>query len=261
MKKMIFGGIGILTALMLSAADVDLTQKENWTFANITKGSEVKFTKGKDGSLSLDTNSKICYLTRNIRYEKGKSWRIEGKVESNCPYFIKFYFIDSQGKLVNENQFHIVPETNTELTEATLGNETVIKVKDASKWKTGHSIAVGDRLPNQYTYWKQINSINKKDGYWEVQLKQPWEGKYGAGVKVRQMFNNDGILLANLHRLPVEAVELSHPMQDEFTSIGEKNKWWPNAVSISMQVIMHGKIENKNIKFTNLKIKEINTDW
>ena len=63
--------------------------------------------------------------------------RIEGTIESSDTYMAKLYFNDSSGRLIYTDQFHIVPETGTELAEATTGNETLLKVKDASNMEKG----------------------------------------------------------------------------------------------------------------------------
>lgn len=260
MKKLILG-IGMLAALTVFSADTDLTQQKNWTLANIAKGAEAKFTKKKDGSLLLTTDSPYCYLTHKFKFRKGKILRLEGKIESGDTYCIKFYFIDEKGKLINEDRFHVVPDTGSELTAAASENDKILKVKDASKWNKGRSIAVGKgiELPNQHLYpaVKRINAINPKNGYWEVVLKQPWGKNCPAGTPVRQMVYSDGRLVTNQYRLPVKPVNLSCTLQDEFTTKDENYKWRQGAVSISMQVIMGGKSKKKQIRFTDLKIREL----
>lgn len=253
--------MGMFAALTLFSADVDLTQQNSWKLANIAKGAEAKFTKEDDGSLLLTTNSPVCYLVHNFKFQKGKILRIEGGIESSDTYYMKLYFIDSKGKLINENQFHVAPGTGSELTAAASENDKILKVKDASKWNKGWSIAVGkgNDLPNQHLYAarSRINAITQKDGYWEVILKQAWGKNCPAGTPVRQMFSSDGILVVNRYRLPVKPADISYTLQDEFTATNENFKWWQGAASISMQIIMGGKSKDKHIRFKNLKIKEI----
>ena len=124
-------GIALTASLFVSAADTDLTLQENWKLANIKKGCEAKFQKNEDGSLTLTTNSPVCYLTHRLQFNKEKMLRIEGTIESSDTYMAKLYFNDSSGRLIYTDQFHIVPETGTELAEATTGNETLLKVKDS----------------------------------------------------------------------------------------------------------------------------------
>ncbi len=265
MKKKLFTGIALAASLFVSAADTDLTLQENWKLANIKKGCEAKFQKNEDGSLTLTTNSPVCYLTHRLQFNKEKMLRIEGTIESNDTYMVKLYFNDSSGRLIYTDQFHIVPETGTELAETTTGNETLLKVKDASKWKKGQSIAVGKggELPNQHLYMarKGITAITPKEGYWEVSLKQPWGGKYPAGTALRKMFFNDGKLLINQYRLPVKTQTLSYTLQNEFTDKNEPNKWFQGAASAGLTIIMTGKSSEKSLKLTNLKIKEIEGNW
>ena len=265
MKSKWFAGIVCMAAIGIAAADTDLTLPENWKLANVKKGCTANFRKETDGSLSLTTDSPQCYLTHRFDYQKGKLLRIEGKIESSDTYFIKLYFIDSKGKLIYMDQFNVAENTQTELAENASESEKVLKVKDASKWKKGNSIAVGKgmELPSQHTYMarKGIHAITQKDGVWEVTLKQPWGKQCPAGTPVRQMVFGDGRLLENQYRLPIKVQELSYTLQDEFTDRNEANKWWRGAASVSMQIIMTGKSREKTLRLTNFKIREIESNW
>ena len=265
MKNKFFAGIVCMAAFWSVAADTDLTLPENWKLANVKKGCTANLRKEADSSLLLTTDSPQCYLTCRFDYRKGKLLRIEGKIDSNDTYFIKLYFIDSKGKLIYMDQFNVAEGTHTELTEGADAKDTVLKVRDASKWKKGNSIAVGkgNELPNQHTYMarKGILSIAQKNGCWEVTLKQPWGKQSPGGTPLRQMVFGDGKLLLNQYRLPVKPQMLSYTLQDEFTDKNEANKWWRGAASVSMQIIMAGKSGEKKLRLTDFRIREIESNW
>ncbi len=265
MKKMIPGMIVLGAACFaVAAAEVDLTLPENWTLANVAKDCKAEFVKNKDGSLTLNTNSPVCYLTRNLNFEKGKSFRIEGRIEANGLYYIKLYFLNDKGKLINQEDFRLVPGSATELVAATDGGETVIKVKDASQWQNGNSISVETGTPpapSVYSARKGIKEIREKDGVWEIELKKPFGIKAAQRAKIVQTFCSDGKILTNQYRLPVKPVELSFTLHADHSNTAEANKWWPDAKSASLQVILHGDAAEKSIRLSGLKISEINTDW
>lgn len=265
MEKSIFGAF-ILCAACFSgmASDVDLTLPENWTLANVAKDCKAEFVKNKDDSLTLNTNSPVCYLTKNLNFEKGKSLRIEGRIESNCLYYVKLYFLNDKGKPINQENFHLVPDSATELIAAADGDSTVIKVKDASQWRNGNSISVETGTPpapSVYSARKGIKEIRKKDTGWEIELKKPFGIKAPQGAKIIQTFCSDGRILANQYRMPTKPVDLSFTLHADHSNTAEANKWWPDAKSASLQIILHGDVAEKSIKLSGLKISEINTDW
>lgn len=168
MRKKLFTGIALTASLFVSAADTDLTLQENWKLANIKKGCEAKFQKNEDGSLTLATNSPVCYLTHRLQFNKEKKLRIEGTIESSDTYMAKLYFNDSSGRLIYTDQFHIVPETGTELAEATTGNETLLKSKTLQNGKRGNQSRSGkaESYRISISIWRgkaSLQSLQRKD--------------------------------------------------------------------------------------------------
>ena len=270
-KEGISMGKSIFRALILCAAcfsgtasDVDLTLPENWVLANVAKNCKAEFVKNKDGSLTLNTNSPVCYLTRSLNFEKGRSYRIEGRIESNCLYYVKLYFMNDKGKLINQEDFHLVPDSTTELIAAADAGSTVVKVRDASRWQNGNSISVAmgnPPEPSVYSARKGIREIRKNGDIWEIELKKPFGIRAPQGAKIAQTFCSDGKILANQYRLPTKPVDLSFTLHADYSNKAEANKWWPDAKSASLQVILHGDVSEKSVTFSGFKITEINTDW
>lgn len=265
MKKSIFCALTLCAACFSGmASDVDLTLPENWALANVAKNGKAEFVKNKDGSLTLNTNSPVCYLTRNLNFEKGKSYRIEGRIESNCLYYVKLYFMNDKGKLINQEDFNPVPDSTTELVACTDEGSTIIKARDASRWQNGNSILLetgNSSAPSVYSARKGIKEIRKNGDIWEIELKKPFGIKAPQGTKIKQTFCSDGKILANQYRMPTKTVDLSFTLHADYSNTAEANKWWPDAKSASLQVILHGDVSEKSIRLTGFKITEINTDW
>lgn len=72
-------------------------------------------------------------------------------------------------------------------------SDKIIKVKDASKWKTGKNMCIAfdtpppgtEKIIRNTSYGWGINKIEKKDSYWEVTLDHPCDMKYPAGTRIR----------------------------------------------------------------------------
>jgi hypothetical protein len=100
--------------------------------------------------------------------------------------------LDTKGKYIRSRDVNSLPKTFTELTAPCKAGDTVIKVKDGSKWKVHkYYVAAFDTkadksdLPNR-NLSDGIKSIEKKDGYYEITLLKPLKKAYPAGTKVRE---------------------------------------------------------------------------
>jgi hypothetical protein len=91
-------------------------------------------------------------------------------------------------------QVNVVPDTETELAEACKAEDTIIKVKDASKWKLCQLDTIAfdvdnsgeyKDLPNRNTSAGIVAKSENKNNVWELTLNKPCGKAYPAGTKVR----------------------------------------------------------------------------
>lgn len=99
---------------------------------------------------------------------------------------------DAEGKQILSCHFSFVKGSETELAEPCKATDTVVKVKDASKWRNHKHfvIAFGAKddksdLPNRNVS-SGIQNIEKKDDIYEITLDKPIGKDYPAGTKVRE---------------------------------------------------------------------------
>ena len=100
--------------------------------------------------------------------------------------------LDDKGRYISSQHVSAHPGTITELAAPCKAGDTVIKIKDGSKWKAHkHYVAAfnveADKsdLPNRNVS-DGIKSVEKKDDYYEVTLLKPLKKAYPAGTKVRE---------------------------------------------------------------------------
>ena len=133
-----------------------------------------------------------------IPVDVAKTYKISAWVKSaddkKTTVLLGFQPLDANKKPIEFGHVNFVPGTETELTEACTGKDTVIKIKDGSKWKVFHLNRVAfdvddtgelDDLPNRNISKGAPIKIEKKDAFLEVTLSTPCGMDYPAGTKVR----------------------------------------------------------------------------
>ena len=271
MLRQILSSFCVLCTINISFADnIDLTLKKNWTVEKVSPKAEVKFHKDENGKLIISTTaSQLCISSPAIKYDKGEMHYIEGYIKSNAKVGIALYFYDKDGKEITSAQFNCIPGTDTVLAEAVNKKDTVIKVKDASKWKVGGRIAFNTKpdLSDVPTPLKDLlvvglTKITKRDNYYEIQSKYPVGKDYPSGTGVRQTQNiGHTQRLCTRNSIPAKPIFLDTVLKDEMSvSKAEGEKWWLTAETVKLKINQHGK-ENLELQLEEFLITESPTNW
>ena len=101
--------------------------------------------------------------------------------------------LDADKVQINSQEISAATETETELAEACKAEDTVVKVKDAGKWKLANNIDViafnvlddCKDLPNR-NISPVVKKIENKNNVWELTLEKPCGKAYPAGTKIRK---------------------------------------------------------------------------
>ena len=159
--------------------------------------------------------------------------------------------------------------TDTMLTENCTPEDNIIKVKDASTWKTTGSTYIAFEtdpdlkdLPNYNYTFSEIESITQKNGYWEIKLKNLCGKDFQEGTKVRQHLNgNTYVYVVNTQILPgrdwQSAEGIINGVSDSsFTPFNIKNLR-PGTAFVKIAIIgtPSNKFLFKNINFSLYKTK------
>lgn len=187
--------MGLLSCFALEEGKLEMTQ-ENWRLPrNCTLVQE-----GKDGGACIRVvGQATVYSSTDFAVDPEKTYRITGSFksvgETEGRVFLGVFPLDEQKRFIAPNMINCVSGTETELAAACSPEDTVIKVKDGSKWrKVSHGVVafeVDDSgefadLPNRNLSTPGIENTEEKDGYWEITLARPCGKEYSAGTKVRQ---------------------------------------------------------------------------
>ena len=190
--------------------------------------------KNGDGEASLDNwnkdqvqvaaenphSGKSCFKTLSatvtsaelIPVDIAKTYKISGwfkNADEKKPYlYLGLMPFDADKKQIHAVFVNIVPGSDATLAEACKAEDTVLKVKDASKWvikdKINHVAFDADSslkdLPNSKIS-SAIVKVEQRDNCWEVTLEKPCGKAYPANTPVR--LQKDGatymypVLMAN----------------------------------------------------------------
>jgi len=139
-----------------------------------------------------------------IPVDVSKTYRISAWYKSDddkkINAFLGFQPLDANKKPIEFCHVNVVPDTETELAEACAGKDTVIRIKDGSKWKVFHLNKVAFDVDTTGKLYDLPNSnisngapikIEQKDAFWEVTLSTPCGMDYPAGTKVRMHCGGD----------------------------------------------------------------------
>ncbi len=167
-------------------------EKANWNTFTVKPGA------GKQGGACFEQTNRYSTNKELIPMDIAKTYKLSASVknptdkEVNVLLGVQFYDKDKCKIKVEEVSFEA--GTDTELAADCLSTDTVLKVKDATKWKfkedLHHFMAFNTRkdcgdLPNR-NISPDITKIEKKDDYWEITLKGPAAYAFPAGTPIRQ---------------------------------------------------------------------------
>ena len=198
-------GTCVLTAMALLLSGAALAQEAE----NIIKGGDaesgsiwrvgdVKIVDGGEGGGKCFSSKKPATWVGKQRiaispdktYTLSASLKSGGKVKSRA--YFGFVPYTAKGRQIGPQMVNAYPETSTTLAEDCKKTDKVVRIVDGSQWKAGrHWLIAFDvkedlsDLPNFHLSSPHFDRLEKKDGYWEIELPRPCGQSYPKGTAVR----------------------------------------------------------------------------
>lgn len=244
-------------------------------FALSAEAVEIKsFTKPavaqKDGSFAMPAGIH-CYSTEQFKIDTGKVYRFSIEVKGNDAFpaaskgYAGFLNYDKDGKRIEISMVYAVKGTMTSLAAACNKNDTVIKVKDGSRYKPGMRIAYGvaddlSDLPNKTVKNNIfIKKVTKQKDFWELTLNRPCNAAYPAGTKVRA-HNSNWYQYTNFYGASVNKKEWKkYTLLISGQAPGNPSrKWTQGTASVKLIVFTSGKRgKGPAFFFRNVKLEDV----
>lgn len=219
-----------------------------------------EFTAAGSGSL---------YGKKYLPVDTVKRYRLSGEFKaisnSAAGDYIRFGLVPStEYSQIQPVNINIVRGSATELAADCKETDTVIKLKDASKWK-GDALTVvafdidpGDRmrdLPNFNISKTGAVKLEQKDGIWLLTLKQPCARNYPAGTAVREHSAGWSLIYAGSTKLELKPEWRKIDAVIEPGEVAQANisRWWQGTRKTSFNIETAG----KGVIFRNLELKEV----
>ena len=220
------------------------------------------------GASCFKTATTHVVSTEIIPIDGAKTYKISGWFKSADDKKADLYFglspLDADKKTIIANYVNVMPGTETELAAACKPEDTVIKVKDGSKWdikdKYSHVAFEVDNsgeykdLPNKNISAGVITKVDKKDNLSEVTFDKPCGMTFPAGSKVR--IHKDGGYM-----YPVYAGGFQSPDWKEFSAEIKGSakfgcggqQFWPGTQNVQILVLS---LNGGMVFFDDLKLEE-----
>ena len=192
--KTILGALALLAAGTLAAQTVTFNELADW------KSSRKNTVTLSDGVFRVTGNISMI-STKRFDVDPARTYTLKAMAKTTgtekSMFYFGFYLYDANGKQIATKMTNVIPQTDTELTAPAKKGDTVMKVKDASKWKKRNwfgfvynSDPSFSDLPNRNYVPGGIKEAKQEGGAWTVTLAKPLPVDLAAGTKVRQ--HSDG---------------------------------------------------------------------
>lgn len=229
----------------------------------VVKGEESMSAKGHYFVL---LSSKTLTLDPAKKYKISGDFRLkEGEVNPNM--YLGFAPYDAEGREITSVCVNATPKSDTVLAKAAVKGDTVICVKDASKWdtKTKSGFVAFDTkpdysdLPNRDLAAIAPDGIKQNGDVWEITLKKPLTKDVAEGADVRQQkAGATYIYSAYKGKLPQEWVTLSGVTAGSTSLSGNTNRrLWHGTASVRVMVSMLNGKPGTVIEMKNIKVEEV----
>lgn len=249
-------------AFTLSGAELTPAKPADFLFGN-------RLTE-KDGVLSVSKSSDF-YSKNRLDINTAKRYRLSGEFRQtagNGTGIVKFGVIPSTSqRQIIPASINVCPGTETELTADCKSTDTVIKVKDASKWSsTALDRVVFDvdpsgkmrDLPNFNISKSAVKSIVKKADHYEITLAAPCGNNFAAGTPVREQRIGWIAMFccgAN-NKLTTQWKKLSHTFETGTVAKDNIFRWWQGTEKACVYMYLNVPA-GQSIEFRNIKLEEL----
>ncbi len=188
--KMMLGALALFTMGTLAAQTTTFNELADWTM------SPKNCATLADGVFTVKGSS-LMVSTKTFDVDPAKTYTVKAMAKTSGTEKSMFYFgfrlYDKDGKQIESTMTGIVAQTDTELVAPAKKGDTVIKVKDGSKWKVrswsgfvyNSDPSLSD-LPNRNYLACPLKEMKQEGDAWTLTFSRPLKVDLPAGTKVRQ---------------------------------------------------------------------------
>ena len=217
------------------------------------------------------SNEKICKVKQTSWFlsakkypiDPAKTYKISGEFRAaqgakvSGVIRIGFYPADEKGHLISVINVNCVPQSETELAETANVGDTILKVKDASKWQAkNYGYVAFDVDPSGkmrdipcFTLSEAgIKRIEKSGNVWEVELHKPIKSAYAAGVAVREHLGGWGFQCSNPLVPAEDWSSLSWTVKPGQARKNTREQWLFGAKQFIVVLVLPEGVEFRNVK-------------
>lgn len=227
------------------------------------KDSKISFA---DGVFTCKGGPAVVMSSATFPVDSAKKYKISGKFRAKSgteptAFFAGYVPLDAKNAPIPSTAINIFANTDTELVEPAKVGDTVLKVKDASKWNLKSPFALVafnakadlSDLPNTETVDAVPGKIENKGNVWEVTLKAPLKKAYAKGTAVRQHAHGATYIYngAISRKTTDDWQNFSGVISGHAKSGNAQNQWWAGTKNARLLFLVN--YGGKNVPETELK--------
>ena len=245
--------------------------------AEVLKPAETKdFQKNaaltsENGVLTVKGQTSL-FSDKTISVDPAKKYKLSGKFRAKngtapTSLFLGYAPLNEKGTPISSVMVCSIQNTDTELAEAAKPGDTVLKVKDASKWNKQAKYGVVafntkadlSDLPNGDISNIVSDKIENKDGVWIVPLKTPLKKAYAKGTPVRQQTYSASYIYnaAAARKTSNDWQSFSGIISGQAKSGTASNQWWAGTKSARILILVNFGSKDGVTEFKDVVVETI----
>lgn len=227
--------------------------------AEVMKPTETKdFLKNaaltaENGAFSVKGQS-IVFSAQTFPVDLSKKYRISGNFRAKpgtepTVFYFGFAPYNEKNAPIIPRMVCFFPDTLTELAEPAKAGDTVLKVKDASKWNKPSKYPVVafnakpdfSDLPSKDFVDAVPGKIESKDGVWEISLKAPLKKAYAKGTMLRQHTDSGTFIYtgASNRKNSADWQKFSGEISGLAKNGNTATQWWPGTKKARIVLLLN----------------------
>ncbi|MBO4305272.1 MAG: hypothetical protein J6A21_11865 [Lentisphaeria bacterium] len=210
--------------------------------------------------------NKFLPLSGTKKYKISAEVRSVPGTDGKMTVYLGFQLYDKDNKRIDVTTINGIPETAAVLAADAKEGDTVLKIKDGTKWinsRKDTAVAFEAKedysdLPNTTLVGIKKGSIRKGEDVWTLELMEPLKKAYSAGTKVRQHKSGGTYFYAVTKDLTFDWQKVESPVFSGMAKFGDqKLLLWPGTVSGKALFMVLGPGKNVKTEARNIKVEEV----
>lgn len=233
----------------------------------------------KNPKLSVEKDVFVCkgpaslFLAKAIPVDPAKKYKLSGKFrakDGTSPSILYFGYApyDAKNTPIAPRMVCCFQGAFTELTEPAKVGDTVLKVKDASKWNNQAKFSVVafnakedfSDLPNHDLVDALQGKIENNNGVWQIALKAPLKKAYAEGTKIRHHMDS-GTYIYNAgagRKTSADWQTFSGIISGQAKSGNPVNQWWAGTKNANVVLLLNfGAKSDSATEFKDIVVETI----